>query len=301
LPGLTVSGAFFEALAGAGLCPRFRALALDLRGRGRSDAPPAEPGSSTPALNYTMADHAADVLVACEALSVRRPVLVGHSFGGMLALYLAAHAPALFPRVVVIDAAASLASPATRELLRPVLDRLDQVKPSWEEYLAALKRQPYFQGWWDPAIEAYFRDDVWADRDGRVRSRARPDAVRAAVEGLLAVEWPAVLARVTRPVLLLNAVGSFGPPGTPPFLTPAGAMATAGALADCRYVPVSGNHLTVLFGDNARRVAAAIVSFVEGDAGGPGPLACPGGTFACSFERRESSLPGAAVAVRPDL
>lgn len=273
LPGLTVSGSFFEALVGAGLSPRFRTLAFDLRGRGRSEAPPGG-GPDWPAANYTMTDHAADVLGALDALDVHRPVLVGHSFGGLLALYLAAHAPARFPRIVLLDAAPALAAPATRELLKPTLERLDQVKPSWTEYLAALKRLPYFDGWWDPDIEAYFRDDAWTDRDGRVRPRARPDAIRAAVEGLFAVDWESASARVKVPVLLLNAIGPFGPPGSPPFLPRAGAVAAARGLADCRLEEVPGNHITAAFGANARRVAGAIVPFVAGERVPAGAASC---------------------------
>ena len=50
-----------------------------------------------------MADHAADVIGLLDALDIRDPLLVGHSFGGMLALYLAAHFPERFPQIVVLD------------------------------------------------------------------------------------------------------------------------------------------------------------------------------------------------------
>jgi pimeloyl-ACP methyl ester carboxylesterase len=271
LPGLTVSGSFFEALIGAGLAPRSRIVALDLRGRGRSDAPQAGFDADFPSANYTMSDHTADVLGIFETLGVHRPVLVGHSFGGMLALYLAACAPQQCSRVVVLDAAISLASPYTRESLKPILERLDQVKPSWEEYLLALKRQPYFHGWWDQAIEDYFREDAWTDCDGRVRTRAMPDAIRRAVEGMLEVDWPTVILKIKQPVLLVNATGPFGPPGSPPFLTRSGALATARAMSNCRYLAVPGNHITMAFGENARQTAEAVASFIAGEDVGERP------------------------------
>ena len=111
LPGLSATAPIFEDLIGAGLSPRFRAVALDLRGRGHSAAPPAGFDPARPAANYTMADHAGDVLGLLDRLGLEQAVLVGHSFGGMLAFYLAANHPGRFPRVVVIDAAMSLASP----------------------------------------------------------------------------------------------------------------------------------------------------------------------------------------------
>ena len=84
LHGLSANATSFVGLAAAGLSPRFRVIAPDLRGRGRSDAPPH---------GYRMADHAADVLGLLDALGLQRVVLGGHSFGAYLAIYLAATAP----------------------------------------------------------------------------------------------------------------------------------------------------------------------------------------------------------------
>lgn len=60
---------------------RRRTLAVDLRGHGLSDKP--EQGSAIPAF-------ADDLLWLCQELSVVRPVVVGHSLGGLIALELAA-------------------------------------------------------------------------------------------------------------------------------------------------------------------------------------------------------------------
>ena len=157
LPGLSATAPMFEDLIAAGLCPRFRAVAVDLRGRGQSDWPPAGFDPAEPAAGYAMADHAADVLGLLDALGLHQVVLVGHSFGGMLALYLAAHHRERFPRIVVLDAAIAVATPATRELLRPMLARLGAEVPSWEAYLAAVRQLPYLRDRWDPGLERYFR------------------------------------------------------------------------------------------------------------------------------------------------
>lgn len=261
LPGLTVSGSIFDSVINAGLRGLFHTVAIDLRGRGLSEAPPAGLNPARPSANYTMDDHADDVLAVLDALAVDEPLLVGHSFGGMLALYLAAQAAERFHRLIVLDAAAVLASEETRALLGPTLSRLDQLKPSWEEYLAALKRQPYFDGWWHPSAEAYFRDDLHTNVDGSVRPRPTSAAIRAASEGMLEVDWNGVLARVHQPVLLLNATGPFGPPGAPAFLTPEGARATVAALERGRYAAVAGNHVTMVFGEFAPALARAIADF----------------------------------------
>lgn len=63
--------------------PAHRFVAVDLRGRGRSDQP---------ADGYDVGSHAADALAVLDALSIARAV-VGWSLGGRVALALAATAP----------------------------------------------------------------------------------------------------------------------------------------------------------------------------------------------------------------
>jgi pimeloyl-ACP methyl ester carboxylesterase len=271
LHGLAASAAIFETLITSGLSPRFHVVAPDLRGRGRSEAPPLANDPNTPAAPYTMADHAADVLGLLDRLNLGQAVLVGHSFGGMLALHLAAHHPERFPRLVVLDWAAALATPATLTLLKPTLDRLGQIVPSWERYRDGLRRLPFLDGWWDAAIERYFRDDVILLEDGGVRGRCDPQAVRAAIEGTLLEDWPAILAQVFQPTLLIQGEGPFGPPGAPPFLSREAALATVRALGQGRFMSVSGNHITMLFGDHASRLAQAIGDFASGGLVGDDP------------------------------
>jgi pimeloyl-ACP methyl ester carboxylesterase len=213
-----------------------------------------------------MADHARDVIGLLDSLAIERPVLVGHSFGGMLALYLASRSPERFPRLVVVDAAAALATPAVRDALAPMLARLGAVAPSWDAYLDAVKRLPYLQDSWSPAIERYFREYVDTAGDGSVRQRVHPAAVHAAIEGILAEDWHAIASSVGQPVLLINAKDPYGPPGAPPFLPQAQALATVGLLTAGTYLAVSGNHVTMLFGDHAREFAPAIRDFASSGA-----------------------------------
>jgi pimeloyl-ACP methyl ester carboxylesterase len=78
---------------------RFRVTAYDLRGHGYSEAPESQ---------YTSADHAADLLALMDGLGIGRDgtspaAVVGHSFGGVIALHAAALGPERFASVVLSD------------------------------------------------------------------------------------------------------------------------------------------------------------------------------------------------------
>lgn len=253
LPGLTANAHVFDGLIEAGLSPRFCVLALDLRGRGLSDAP---------ATGYTMANHAADVIGLLDALDLPQVVLVGHSFGGMLSLYIAAHYPERVAHIVVMDAGIALAYPQTRDQIKPSLDRLGRVFLCWEDYLEMIKDAPYLDGWWEPTIESYFQADIRINSDNSVQTRSRPDTIAAAMEGILAEPWTSHLASVRHRVVLINAIGPYGPPGAPPILSAEAAQETVTLLNHGRYVLVSGNHITMLYGEGAKQIVEVITSFV---------------------------------------
>ena len=91
LHGVTSHGRHFAKLAEAGLAG-FHVLAPDLLGHGSS---PYEPPWSL--------DAHVDAIV--ETVGVESAVLIGHSFGGRLAFEIAARAPKLVPRLVLLDPA----------------------------------------------------------------------------------------------------------------------------------------------------------------------------------------------------
>lgn len=251
--GLTANCRAFDVVVGH-LAPRLRVLAPDMRGRGASDKPDA---------GYTMGDHAADVIGLLDTLGLDRIVMGGHSFGGLLSLYMAANYADRVERVVVIDAAISAASERTRELIRPALARLEQSYPSFEAYLDLLRRAPYYHGWeWDPAVEQYYRADVLTAPDGSVRPCSHPHHIAAAADGVIAEPWREHLSRVERPVLMLHATGPYGPPGAPPILSAEQAAETRALLPHCDYAHIPGNHMTMLYGEGARAIAGAILAFL---------------------------------------
>ena len=259
LHGLSANAHSFGGLIGAGLSPKFRVIAPDLRGRGRSDKP---------ATGYTMADHARDVLALLDALGLKRVVLGGHSFGGYLAIYIAAKFPERVEKLIVIDASITL-NPRVGELLKPSLDRLTRVSPSADVYLAEARAAPHLDGYWDDDIERYFRAEIQENPDGTAQSTTSAMAIGQALQTVSSESWLELVKAVRQPTLFLNATGSYGPPGTPALVEAEYAKQTAAAFQDIRYVQVPGNHMTMVFGPGAPVVSAEIERFVRGDSAPP--------------------------------
>jgi pimeloyl-ACP methyl ester carboxylesterase len=93
-----------------------RVVAINLRGHGASDAPEQD---------YTIASFADDIAWQCGQLELRKPVVIGHSLGGVIALELCGRYPDLASGVVMIDSmimppANLRASPQVRALLEGI-------------------------------------------------------------------------------------------------------------------------------------------------------------------------------------
>ena len=91
-------------------------MTLDLRGCGRSDQP--EHGYDIP----TLAD---DVAWLCRERKLARPVFIGHSLGGLIALELAARYPSLPAAVVAVDPGPIDPLPSTRSFFEGFVAQLE--------------------------------------------------------------------------------------------------------------------------------------------------------------------------------
>ena len=76
------------------LADRYRVIALDLRGYGWSDAPPA---------GYEKENMADDVLAVLDELGIERVKLVGHDWGAWIGFLLALKAPQRFERYLALN------------------------------------------------------------------------------------------------------------------------------------------------------------------------------------------------------
>ena len=109
---------------------RHRTVAVDLRGHGESDAPEQD---------YTIEGFASDVAWMSQQLGLERPVVVGHSLGGIVALALATARPELVSGVVALDSV--LVPPADRAVVMGELFarlRTEEHALAVREYLSRL-------------------------------------------------------------------------------------------------------------------------------------------------------------------
>jgi pimeloyl-ACP methyl ester carboxylesterase len=100
----------FEHFASRG----HRVVAVDLRGHGKSNKPQQD---------YTIRLFADDLAWTCHRIGLEKPVVVGHSMGGIVAFDLAARYPDMLSAVVMIDAAVVLPS-ASRAAIPGFLEQL---------------------------------------------------------------------------------------------------------------------------------------------------------------------------------
>jgi pimeloyl-ACP methyl ester carboxylesterase len=89
---------------------------VDLRGVGKSDAPDG---------GYSIPELADDLAALCSAVGIERPVVVGHSLGGMIAVELGARDPSPASALVLVDPVPIDPLPTTVEFFRGFADELE--------------------------------------------------------------------------------------------------------------------------------------------------------------------------------
>ncbi len=247
--GLTANAHAFDGLMAAGLSPKFRVLSVDLRGRGLSDHPKR---------GYSIMAHAKDIIGLLDHLQLDKVIMGGHSFGGLLSVYIAKKYPSRVNKLLLLDAAAQM-HPNTREMLGPAMSRLGLTFPSFNDYLEKIKMAPY-NTLWDEAMLPYYRADVKHNPDNSVTQRSKPSHMAEAVYDVLKQPWPFFLNGQHKPTLLVNATGPYTLNAA--LLPEENARETCRLMQNCRYVPVEGNHHTMLYGKGAKQTVKAVKKFL---------------------------------------
>jgi lipase len=191
LHGVSAHGRRFRRLAEDRLARRFRVLAPDLRGHGRSGWEPP----------WNLATHLADVLETVDALGVERPAAwLGHSFGGRLVLELCALAPERVASAVLLD-------PAIQILPHVGFDFAEDAAKDHSFGSPAEAVEARLASGFPPSprefVEEEAREHLVEGPDGRLRWRFSR-AAAATVYGELCTEPPAPTALCT-PALLVHA------------------------------------------------------------------------------------------------
>ena len=126
--GITANCRCWDVMAST-LAPEHHLIAMDLRGRGRSEKPLS---------GYSMAHHIRDIYFVLDSLNLREVMLMGHSLGAFIALTFGVENTDRVDCIILVARAGKL-SPAqfdkVFEAIKPALDRLGKIYPSAEVYI----------------------------------------------------------------------------------------------------------------------------------------------------------------------
>jgi pimeloyl-ACP methyl ester carboxylesterase len=253
--GITANSRFWDCLASA-LSPHHRVIAMDLRGRGLSDKPPT---------GYSIQHHCKDILALMNDQGLKRPVLMGHSLGAFISLVFAAQSPQRVDRLILVDGGGKLSETQIAKVfagIKPSLDRLGQIFPSLETYLAQMKQAPYLQPW-NLYMENYFRYEIEKVKGG-VRSRVHPKHIEEEAKNLGKVDSQEFYKKVKAPTLILRATK--GMLAKDDLLLPEDvANRMVREIPNAKKVDLKGtNHYSILFQPNKKR-DHAILKFLNQD------------------------------------
>jgi len=170
-------------------------IALDLRGHGETD----KPGHG-----YDQASVAEDVVAALDVLGTGEVCAVGHSWGGGIALRLAATYPTWVQRLVLADGGfmtrreGVLTPERAEQRLAPI-----GIYQTVHTYFAEFRRT--LNGYWTPEIEAIALAAIEHNPDGTVRERLDREHQKQILHANWSLDMATLYPQVTCPTLVLPA------------------------------------------------------------------------------------------------
>jgi pimeloyl-ACP methyl ester carboxylesterase len=193
LHGLASSSRIWDQLA-ARLAPRWRVLAFDQRGHGLSDKPDG---------GYDFATIVGDLRHALAALGVERPLVVGHSWGGNVALDFAVNGEPRPRALALIDGGfIELSRRMTWQEAEQRLRPPDLVMPA-EEFRMRMRERlgPRWSAEWEGATMANF----WVDDRGYLQRNLSIESHMKILAELYRHRPTELFGRVDCPVLMVPA------------------------------------------------------------------------------------------------
>jgi len=230
------------------LSRHFRVVRYDTRGHGDSGSPAGE---------YSIEDLGLDALRVLDAAGVERAHVAGVSLGGLVAMWLATHAPSRVGRIVLANTAARI---STREYWQ---DRTRLVRADGFSPIASTAPPRWFTESFcrsHPEIVTAFQDMLHGcSRDGYIGCCA---ALRDA-------DLRADLTRISADTLVIT--GTFDP-----VCPPADARFLRDQIPRAKYLELDAAHFANV--EKAAEFGEGIVTFLEGSSGSPGSAGSTGST-----------------------
>ena len=218
------------------LAQRFRVLRYDSRGHGASAVPPAP---------YTLEAIARDVLALLDALGLDRVHFCGLSMGGLVGMWLAAHAAARVDRLVLCSTAAKIGT-----------------ADGWNARIHERRRRRHGRGvagdrraLVHPGLPAA-RARRGGANEGAMLDRTSPEGYARTCAAIRDADCRSDLAAVAAETLVVSGSED---PATPP----AEGQAIARGIRDARYVELQASHLSNLEAETA--FTAAVSGFLAGE------------------------------------
>jgi pimeloyl-ACP methyl ester carboxylesterase len=180
------------------LADRFHVVALDQRGHGLSDRPTD---------GFSFDKVAGDARAVVNALGLERPTLVGHSWGGNVALVFATTYPEITRALVLVDGGViepSANPDVTLERLLVELAPPDLTMLSFQDLLDRVKSGDAAT-YWSPTVEATMRTSFEDTAEGRITPRLTRENHLQIIREMWTLRPSELFPKVTCPTLLVPA------------------------------------------------------------------------------------------------
>jgi 3-oxoadipate enol-lactonase len=219
------------------LSRHFRVLRYDSRGHGQSMVSPGP---------YSIAQLARDALVLLNALDLERAHFCGLSMGGMIAMWLAVHAPERIDRLVLCNTAPRIAPP---ELWNT---RIETVRNGGMKAIT----DGVIGRWFTQAFIARAPEAVEAVR--QVLLTTPPEGYTACCAAIRDMDQRNEVELIKAPTLVISGTHD-------PATTPADGRFLAERIAGARYTELATAHLSNI--EAAEPFTDAVLKFLDGQGG----------------------------------
>lgn len=168
------------------LADRFDIFMVDLRGHGKSEAPEG---------GYLLGNLADELASLIRELGLAKPILLGHSLGGITSLVLAGRHPDL-PRAIMMEDAPPFWRPSSST-------RTNETQKALAEWILAIKRKTKEELWEEALTKNWTDTDRHHWVDAKQRASFRVTALISPPD-IPTLDFPHLLAHIECPALFIQ-------------------------------------------------------------------------------------------------